>query len=175
MWEVDISYIMPTYFLCNCIFFFNDTATTEIYTLSLHDALPIWGAPGDFTNQDSQKTHSKPLPPVIDCHRLIEWWQPFGFSHNYASGFADEDATGTISEIRETRDHHHWWWSLTISVDDQLLRPTGTICQCHNHQRCLAVALAESLMVRVTHVKSASQLQLQRKQHLVAKNWSAWA
>src|SRR2546430_16986658 len=25
-------------------FFFNDTATTEIYTLSLHDALPILGA-----------------------------------------------------------------------------------------------------------------------------------
>src|SRR5258708_40280053 len=28
------------------IFFFNDTATTEIYTLSLHDALPISAAPG---------------------------------------------------------------------------------------------------------------------------------
>ena len=28
--------------MCNsCDFFFNDTATTEIYTLSLHDALPI--------------------------------------------------------------------------------------------------------------------------------------
>src|SRR2546430_8948048 len=27
-------------------FFFNDTATTEIYSLSLHDALPILGAPG---------------------------------------------------------------------------------------------------------------------------------
>src|SRR3712207_8977587 len=26
-------------------FFFNDTATTEIYTLSLHDALPIWSRP----------------------------------------------------------------------------------------------------------------------------------
>src|SRR5258708_14835445 len=26
-------------------FFFNDTATTEIYTLSLHDALPISGYP----------------------------------------------------------------------------------------------------------------------------------
>src|SRR5690348_18442344 len=26
-------------------FFFNDTATTEIYTLSLHDALPISGEP----------------------------------------------------------------------------------------------------------------------------------
>src|SRR2546429_4647977 len=28
-------------------FFFNDTATTEIYTLSLHDALPI-SAPSSF-------------------------------------------------------------------------------------------------------------------------------
>src|SRR3712207_9295313 len=28
-----------------CFFFFNDTATTEIYTLSLHDALPIFGVP----------------------------------------------------------------------------------------------------------------------------------
>src|SRR2546427_9631136 len=28
--------------LCFIFFFFNDTATTEIYTLSLHDALPIW-------------------------------------------------------------------------------------------------------------------------------------
>ena len=28
-------------------FFFNDTATTEIYTLSLHDALPIFEAPWD--------------------------------------------------------------------------------------------------------------------------------
>src|SRR2546430_13347740 len=27
--------------LISCFFFFNDTATTEIYTLSLHDALPI--------------------------------------------------------------------------------------------------------------------------------------
>src|SRR3712207_8482568 len=28
----------------SCFFFFNDTATTEIYTLSLHDALPIFHA-----------------------------------------------------------------------------------------------------------------------------------
>src|SRR5256885_16705503 len=31
-------------FLSLSIFFFNDTATTEIYTLSLHDALPISGS-----------------------------------------------------------------------------------------------------------------------------------
>src|SRR3712207_7795172 len=29
--------------------FFNDTATTEIYTLSLHDALPIWQRPRERT------------------------------------------------------------------------------------------------------------------------------
>src|SRR5258708_36095395 len=31
--------LLPSFFLF--FFFFNDTATTEIYTLSLHDALPI--------------------------------------------------------------------------------------------------------------------------------------
>src|SRR5258706_9786152 len=30
-----------------CLFFFNDTATTEIYTLSLHDALPIFAVRRD--------------------------------------------------------------------------------------------------------------------------------
>src|SRR3989304_4399624 len=34
-------------------FFFNDTATTEIYTLSLHDALPI--------------CHGQPLVDIFDC------------------------------------------------------------------------------------------------------------
>src|SRR5437868_10665582 len=31
-------------------FFFNDSATAEIYTLSLHDALPIWSASALFGN-----------------------------------------------------------------------------------------------------------------------------
>src|SRR6266511_6094986 len=35
-----LSVISPLTF-CSLFFFFNDTATTEIYTLSLHDALPI--------------------------------------------------------------------------------------------------------------------------------------
>src|SRR2546426_310019 len=36
--------LAPVSFIA-CFFFFNDTATTEIYTLSLHDALPIsWQA-----------------------------------------------------------------------------------------------------------------------------------
>src|SRR2546422_6449145 len=34
-------------------FFFNDTATTEIYTLSLHDALPISRVLGGFHHRDT--------------------------------------------------------------------------------------------------------------------------
>src|SRR2546429_7360618 len=38
-------------------FFFNDTATTEIYTLSLHDALPISDAGGKCGRQDKRTRH----------------------------------------------------------------------------------------------------------------------
>src|SRR2546427_7664205 len=41
-------------------FFFNDTATTEIYTLSLHDALPIFGAFVTFI-----LAHSAGLSPYL--------------------------------------------------------------------------------------------------------------
>src|SRR5690349_24832590 len=45
---MDVVLPLVIVFLCVVFvllfFFFNDTATTEIYTLSLHDALPISGA-----------------------------------------------------------------------------------------------------------------------------------
>src|SRR2546429_8341270 len=37
----SLSTLYPHSDILFCFFFFNDTATTEIYTLSLHDALPI--------------------------------------------------------------------------------------------------------------------------------------
>src|SRR2546422_11663351 len=44
-------------------FFFNDTATTEIYTLSLHDALPISG----------RRPAHLPLPRfALDCDKAAE-------------------------------------------------------------------------------------------------------
>src|SRR5436189_4472601 len=44
MFTVRCSLFLSVLILCAVVFlffFFNDTATTEIYTLSLHDALPI--------------------------------------------------------------------------------------------------------------------------------------
>src|SRR3712207_8911282 len=47
-------------------FFFNDTATTEIYTLSLHDALPILLALSSAGQaQAISRLHSAPHPTVI--------------------------------------------------------------------------------------------------------------
>src|SRR3712207_8608200 len=61
-------------------FFFNDTATTEIYTLSLHDALPIWrGDAGerrpDYRQRDGR---NRRLPQagsdrVVEQHKLRRW------------------------------------------------------------------------------------------------------
>src|SRR2546422_5328913 len=45
---------------CFIFFFFNDTATTEIYTLSLHDALPIcsWSASPSCSPRHSSRRSS---------------------------------------------------------------------------------------------------------------------
>src|SRR3712207_7507378 len=43
--------------MCFYFFFFNDTATTEIYTLSLHDALPI--------SKGSTTVTEQPMPTAV--------------------------------------------------------------------------------------------------------------
>src|SRR2546430_11423567 len=45
-------------------FFFNDTATTEIYTLSLHDALPI-----SSPSRRRDRTRRAPARPSSSCAR----------------------------------------------------------------------------------------------------------
>src|SRR5207244_12279467 len=49
-------------------FFFNDTATTEIYTLSLHDALPISSASGGSSGGSSPTPNASPgTDQMRDC------------------------------------------------------------------------------------------------------------
>src|SRR3989442_8084653 len=50
---------MPSFFF---FFFFNDTATTEIYTLSLHDALPISSAGEGTPQRKTVRTKQQPSP-----------------------------------------------------------------------------------------------------------------
>src|SRR3712207_7994508 len=54
------------------IFFFNDTATTEIYTLSLHDALPILRPSHSVRRCEQLDAHRArgDLRPGVDHHPL---------------------------------------------------------------------------------------------------------
>src|SRR2546428_9572257 len=49
-------------------FFFNDTATTEIYPLSLHDALPIWLTPDERVVVGRLRTA---MVETIGCARVL--------------------------------------------------------------------------------------------------------
>src|SRR5215216_8047106 len=63
-------------------FFFNDTATTEIYTLSLHDALPICSEPAlrhcppyrfsGHANRSEEHTSELQSPDHLVCRLLLE-------------------------------------------------------------------------------------------------------
>src|SRR2546423_11788105 len=48
-----LDFCVPSVFFF--FFFFNDTATTEIYTLSLHDALPIYPPTGGAGRHDGRR------------------------------------------------------------------------------------------------------------------------
>ena len=70
------------FFFCFCssfVFFFNDTATTEIYTLSLHDALPIC------------YTGYKPLGVVAPGEEALQLFND-GFEKGDASAWNEEFA-----------------------------------------------------------------------------------
>src|SRR2546430_17448086 len=49
--------------LISIFFFFNDTATTEIYTLSLHDALPICPGGRPVRSLQRRRRNAAPVRP----------------------------------------------------------------------------------------------------------------
>src|SRR2546425_1236793 len=55
---------------CSSFFFFNDTATTEIYTLSLHDALPIYAVHDLQPPPARVDRHDQPPGPARPARRL---------------------------------------------------------------------------------------------------------
>src|SRR5438105_8845286 len=75
---------LSVYCLLSSVFFFNNTATTEIYTLSLHDALPIWrgastrrwpGWPRTWAWRSARsEEHTSELQSRVDlvCRLLLE-------------------------------------------------------------------------------------------------------
>src|SRR5258707_7137425 len=107
------------------LFFFNDTATTEIYTLSLHDALPISIGPGHWNRYVAGVDHAgasdrngdrrqagRPSPsrsqirrahsstPATSIHRM-----PSSACHATSSRETGHRATRSLSVAQATRPH----------------------------------------------------------------------
>src|SRR3712207_8747469 len=77
----------------NCLFFFfNDTATTEIYTLPLHDALPIYPA-----------THEAPAPShaIYLAHPVVQ--QDVGGAGAHRAAPHADDAARRQGDRKSTR------------------------------------------------------------------------
>src|SRR3712207_7719609 len=64
--------------------FFNDTATTEIYTLSLHDALPIWNLP-KISRPNASPLHFSGLPKTSQTLSKLLWQQSDRRSEEHTS------------------------------------------------------------------------------------------
>src|SRR3989475_2319291 len=67
-------------------FFFNDTATTEIYTLSLHDALPIsswrrWGTWVRGCGGGRPRCRPAPVARRSRCCSCSRWWRSRSEEH----------------------------------------------------------------------------------------------
>src|SRR5256885_10459734 len=75
-------------------FFFNDTATTEIYTLSLHDALPIWAC----------ETMAKPSAKILivgeSVYKIHTHFKGFA---SYETGYATLDLDSFISRFADRK------------------------------------------------------------------------
>src|ERR1035441_11134579 len=92
------------WFVIVFLFFFNDTATTEIYTLSLHDALPISG--GDQWHLWKRRLERFD----IRCASELGAGEDF-----------DEVDTGFPR-------HHHLGWGESAGENDDLL----LVCELHD-------------------------------------------
>src|SRR3712207_7420960 len=96
------------------IFFFNDTATTEIYTLSLHDALPIFTKLSLFFALRKFIYRSFPYILVFDSIYLNQIFQQESHGVNF---FRSEEHTSELQSrqylvcrllLEKKKCYHHY-------------------------------------------------------------------
>src|ERR1039458_6048753 len=88
------------YFTFFCSFFFNDTATTEIYTLSLHDALPICGA-----HRQGQRSRPRRLPPGQGSRSEEHTSELQSLRHLVCRLLLEKKSNAKMSSGRGSRNH----------------------------------------------------------------------
>src|SRR3712207_7276539 len=86
-------------YVCILIVFFNDTATTEIYTLSLHDALPIFHV-GDLAQAVDVSNHYAPEHAHVICEDHESILRELGAVGMVAVGDASPRSEEHTSELQ---------------------------------------------------------------------------
>src|SRR2546426_12494142 len=89
--------MLPRSSHCFFFFFFNDTATTEIYTLSLHDALPIYIPERHI--QDKPKARGQRFEEPDVRHRARQ----LDMAHPFPSDFRQGDLDPALLDRKSTR------------------------------------------------------------------------
>src|SRR3712207_7621274 len=84
------------------VFFFNDTATTEIYTLSLHDALPICEGPVEQV-QDTVGG----LTGGLTGGQGGQGGGPLGQVQDTVGGLTGGQGGGPVDQVQDTRSEEH--------------------------------------------------------------------
>src|SRR5688572_32150234 len=80
---------------------FNDPSTTEIYTLSLHDALPIWHGAQDVDQLACADGRREVAAVAIEIGRGADLdFQVAGRQLHLPSGFADQRSEEHTSELQ---------------------------------------------------------------------------
>src|SRR5260370_1816500 len=113
------SFIFYVYLFCFFFFFFNDTATTEIYTLSLHDALPIFGT----LRAAVEKINALPHPPAFLLHtggwRSEEHTSELQSHLNLVCRLLLEKKNTTLTQLHSIASHNRSLVSLFLHVRDR--------------------------------------------------------
>src|SRR2546426_9009276 len=105
--------------LCFSLFFFNDTATTEIYTLSLHDALPIYLCGKFLPFTDAARPPAQKKHPSGEFQaQLAEVARPAAAQH--LDALFDLERIASLSAERLVRSEEH---------TSELQSPCNLVCR----------------------------------------------
>ena len=95
------------------LFFFNDPATTEIYTLSLHDALPIYDMNNLVIDRTSSRDyHDARATQVWIFYRpnnYLKFKDDNEFSRAYVAANTDLENDDAFGEKRVIKIYSRWW------------------------------------------------------------------
>src|SRR3712207_7187789 len=103
-------------------FLFNDTATTEIYTLSLHDALPIW-SPGRSGRRTRRRASAPSWASAGRASRVAEAGSDAAPSPLACAGVAFETASRSEEHTSELQSRQYLVCRLLLEKKQRTCSP----------------------------------------------------